>query len=202
MGFIHGQILMDIISNHKPKKFLEIGVFTGVTARNICNLLNEVHGKNFEYYGLDLFEDYSVTYDDEVAPSSIRKQKQKFSNPIKHIYYNIILNEQINSLKSVEKFLKKYSSNIKLIKGDSKNTLKQINLSDIDMCFVDGGHSFETVYFELNYLLEHTKKDCLILCDDYGHHEAIGVKKAVDKIITEKNLRLEEVSGRFAKIVR
>jgi predicted O-methyltransferase YrrM len=202
MGFIHGQILMDIISNHKPKKFLEIGVFTGVTARNICNLLNEVHGKNFEYYGLDLFEDYSVTYDNEVAPNLIRKQKQKFSNPIKHIYYNIILNEQINSLKSVEKFLKKYSSNIKLIKGDSKNTLKQINLSDIDMCFVDGGHSFETVYFELNYLLEHTKKGCLILCDDYVHHEAKGVKQAVDKVITEKNLRLEEFSNRFAKIVR
>ena len=202
MGFIHGQVLMDIILKHKPNNFLEIGVYTGVTAKNVCNLLKKIHKDNFHYYGLDLFEDYSGIFDSEIAPDLIRKDSQKFSNPLKHFYYNIILKEKINSLKSVEIFLKEYSTNIQLIKGDTKETLKQVDLSQIDMCFVDGGHSFETVYFELNYLLKHTKKNCLILCDDYMHGEAKGVKQAIDSVIRESDARLEVISNRFAKILR
>jgi hypothetical protein len=36
---------------------LEIGVFHGVTARNVCELLHKIHGNDFNYIGLDLFEE-------------------------------------------------------------------------------------------------------------------------------------------------
>ena len=51
-----GDFFLDLISSKKPKVFLEVGVFHGVTARNICELLNTIHGNSFKYIGLDLFE--------------------------------------------------------------------------------------------------------------------------------------------------
>ena len=33
-----------------------MGVFHGVTARNVCELLNEIHKEDFKYIGVDLFE--------------------------------------------------------------------------------------------------------------------------------------------------
>ena len=70
------------------------------------------------------------------------------------------------------------------------------------MVYVDGGHSFETVYFESNYLLDHTKKKCFILFDDCFHTEATGVKEAIDKTVRERNLDIEFYGNRFASIVR
>jgi hypothetical protein len=53
----------------KPKTFLEIGVFHGVTGRNVCELLYKIHGNNFNYVGLDLFEE-SDENKDEVIPNT------------------------------------------------------------------------------------------------------------------------------------
>ena len=46
-----GNIFLERISLHNPKNVLEIGVFCGVTARNICDLLNKENGNNFNYIG-------------------------------------------------------------------------------------------------------------------------------------------------------
>jgi len=198
----HGDIFLEILKKIQPKIFLEIGVYTGVNAKNICEYLFYLHNNNFRYYGLDLFEDYSEINEDEIAPYSIRKHKQKFSNPLKHLYYNIFKKEQLNSVDSVQNFLKKFKNNVKLIKGDTKKTLKNIDASIFDMVYIDGGHSYETVYFELEYLLNNTKKNCYILCDDYIHGEAIGVKKAIDQIIKDKKLEIKIHANRFASILR
>ena len=50
-----GNIFLERVSFHKPKNFLEIGVFCGVTARNTCDFLNKINGNNFNYTGIDLF---------------------------------------------------------------------------------------------------------------------------------------------------
>ena len=200
MKYDHGHVFLNIISEKKPKNFLEIGVFTGVTARNTCELLNDIYGQDFQYTGLDLFEDYAFELDHEIAPNMIRGNQQKFSNPLKHIVYNLILKEQLNSLNSVSKFLKKFNNQVELIKGDSKKTLPKIEIEKYDMIFVDGGHSFETVNFELELIMSKCKKDCLVLVDDYDHQVASGVKKAVDQIVSEKKLKLNIFSGRFAQI--
>ena len=200
MKYDHGHAFLEIVSEKKPKHFLEIGVFTGVTARNTCELLNDIHGKDFQYTGLDLFEDYVPEHDHEIAPNMIRGNQQKFSNPLKHIVYNLILREQLNSLNSVTNFLKKFKNQVELVKGDSKKTLSEIEIEKYDMIFVDGGHSFETVNFELQLIMSKCKKDCLVLVDDYDHQVASGVKKAVDQIVSEKKLKLNIFSGRFAQI--
>ena len=50
-----GQVFLNIVNEHKPKVFLEVGVFCGVTARNVCELLREINKNEFEYVGIDLF---------------------------------------------------------------------------------------------------------------------------------------------------
>jgi len=197
-----GEIFLKILNIVKPKNFLEIGVFTGVNAMNICENLYALYNHDFKYVGLDLFEDYNKEYDAEIVPSSVRNLQQSFSNPFKHFYYNIIKKEKLNSIASVQNFLKKYKKNVSLIKGNTKKTLKELDISNFDMVYVDGGHSFDTVYFELNYLLDNLKKNCFILCDDYLHDEAKGVKEAIDKTIRERNLNIKIYENRFASIER
>ena len=86
-----GQVFLNIVNEHKPKVFLEVGVFCGVTARNVCELLKEINKNDFKYVGIDLFGQKSSK--DEVVPQYLKKQK--FSNPLKNFFYNFILREGI-----------------------------------------------------------------------------------------------------------
>ena len=196
-----GNIYLERISHHKPKNFLEIGVFCGVTARNTCDFLKEINGESFNYIGIDLFGGEKNNSTDEIEPKFLLNQK--FSNPLKNIYYNLILRENLNSLKSVQKLLKKYNNNIKLIAGDTNSVLKEINLKDIDFVFLDGGHSYQTVYNDLTNLYEHMKdKKKVILCDDYGSESYIPeVEKAINDFRKKNNLQLNLIENRFAEII-
>ena len=51
-----GAYLLNHISQLKPKNLLEVGVFHGVTSRNICELLYSIHGNGFKFTGIYLFE--------------------------------------------------------------------------------------------------------------------------------------------------
>ncbi len=191
------QIFVDLIKEKKPKIFLEIGVFTGVTARNVCELLSLINHNNFFYYGIDLFEDYQEAVSKEFIPKFL-SENQNFSNPFKSFVYNFLLKEKLNSLKSVTKFLKKFQNNIKLMKGNSLEILPKIDLKIFDMIFVDGGHSYETVKSELDYILNNIKNSCLVVCDDYTLLETPGVKKAIDEAITQYSYNLKVVGNKFA----
>ena len=191
------QIFIDLIKEKKPKIFLEIGVFTGVTARNVCELLSLINNNDFSYYGIDLFEDYKEAISKEFIPKFL-SENQNFSNPLKSFVYNFLLKEKLNSLSSVSNFLKKFKSNIKLIKGNSLEILPKIDLKMFDMIFVDGGHSYETVKYELGYILKNIKNNCLVVCDDYTLLETPGVKKAIDEAIVEYSYNLKVVGNKFA----
>jgi hypothetical protein len=193
----YGQIFVDLVKQQNPKNFLEIGVFTGVTARNVCELLYLINNKDFFYLGIDLFEDFHEAISDEVVPEFLVK-KQNFSNPLKSLVYNFLLKEKLNSLGSVSKFLKKFQNNIELKKGNSLNILPKTDLKIFDMIFVDGGHSYETVKFELDIILKNIKHNCLVVCDDYSLQEATGIKKAIDESVRENSFNFKVVANRFA----
>jgi hypothetical protein len=192
-----GQIFIDLVKQQNPKNFLEIGVFTGVTARNVCELLSSINNKDFFYLGIDLFEDFQEAINNEVVPEFL-VNKQNFSNPLKSLVYNFLLKEKLNSLDSVSKFLKKFENNIELKKGNSLSILPKTDLKIFDMIFVDGGHSYETVKFELEIILKNIKNNCLVVCDDYYHQEATGVKKAIDETVRENWCNFKVVANRFA----
>ena len=90
-----GNVYLKRILLHKPQNFLEIGVFCGVTARNTCDYLKKINGDKFTYIGVDLFGGDKNSLTDEIEPTFL--SNQKFSNPLKNIYYNFILKENLNS---------------------------------------------------------------------------------------------------------
>ena len=196
-----GDIFLERLSNHNPRSVLEIGVFCGVTARNTCDFLHKTNGNNFNYIGIDLFGINQSNNKDEIEPTFLKDQK--FSNPLKNIYYNYILKENLNSIESVQKLLQEYSKNIKLIAGDTNKVLKEIDLQKIDFVFLDGGHSYETVTNDLSILYESMKdQKKIILCDDYGKESHIlEVEKAVNDFTQKKNLKLNLIENRFAEII-
>ena len=196
-----GNIFLERLSKNNPSNVLEIGVFCGVTARNTCDLLSKTNGKNFSYIGVDLFGSDKNEQKDEIEPTFLKDQK--FSNPLKNIYYNYILKENLNSIKSVNKLLDKYSDNIKLIAGDTNKVLKEIDLNNIDFTFLDGGHSYQTVINDLTILYDSMKgKKKVILCDDYGKESYIPeVEKAINDFTKQNNLKLNLIEDRFAEII-
>ena len=189
---IDGNYLLNHIKQAKPKNFLEIGVFHGVTSRNVCEMLYLLHGNDFKFTGIDLFS-YEVVSKDEYIP------KTKFSNPLKTIYYNYIIRLNPYSHQSVLKLLKKFEKNINIIKGNSNIILKEIP-SKFDYVFLDGGHKYETVKNDLKNLSQVINNGGIILCDDYNLSYAPGVKKAIDDYVLEKNFNLKILNSRFAEI--
>ena len=191
-----GNFLLRHIEKIKPKNFLEIGVFHGVTSRNVCELLYSLHGDDFSFTGIDLFSNDENVLNNEVAP------KNYFSNPLKTIYYNFIIRSDPYNIKSVNKLLRKFEKNINIIKGNSNDVLKEINLDVIDYVFLDGGHKYETVKNDLENLTQIVNNKGTILCDDYNLSYAPGVKKAIEEYALDKNYDLKIINFRFAEITK
>jgi len=191
-----GDFFLKHVFQRKPRNFLEIGVFHGVTSRNVCALLNSIHGNNFKYTGIDLFSTENELSKDEFAP------KTKFSNPLKKIYYNYIIRLDPYSIESVMKLLKRYKKNINIIKGNSNKVLKEINLDNFEYVFLDGGHKYETVLNDLKSLTKVIENNGVILCDDYDLTYAPGVKKAIDEYVLLNNFNLKILNSRFAEITK
>ena len=188
-----GEQFLNEIATKSPKNFLEIGVFHGVTARNVCELLHSIHQDDFKYTGLDLFGETDESTG-EIIPNT------KFNNPLKRIYFKYILKQDPYSIQAVRNLLKKFKDNIHLIKGNSNNLLKKMNMSKIDYVFLDGGHAYETVKNDLNYCYPVLENNGTILCDDYNLSYAPGVKKAIDEFIENNEVKAEIFSDRFMKI--
>ena len=190
----HGETFLKEVLNKKPKSFLEIGVFHGVTARNVCELLYQIHGNDFKYVGLDLFEK-SDQNKFEVIPST------NFKNPFKKFYHQYITRQDPYSIEAVSNLLKKFKDQVHLIKGNSNQVLKKMDMSKIDFVFLDGGHEYNTVVNDLNSCIDVLKFNGSILCDDYNLGSAPGVKKAIDEFVKNNNFKCKIIcDDRFALI--
>ena len=188
-------ILLDQVEFYKPKNFLEVGVFQGVTSRNICEKLNIINDGKFSFHGIDIFEDSNNTVDKK----EMTTKHNKLSNPFKHLLFNIILKKDLFSIDSIYEFLKRYKDNVHLYKGFSDTELLKVDLSAIDMIFLDGGHSYETVSSDLSLILKKIKKGKVIICDDYDQ-TTYGVKKAVDELKDQVS-EIKELNKRLVKII-
>ena len=191
-----GNFLLNHIRLKKPKNFLEIGVFHGVTSKNVCELLYSFHGNDFKFTGIDLFVNDETLLKDEYIP------KIKFSNPLKTIYYKYIIRLDPYSMDSILRLLKKFQKNVNIIKGNSNKVLKEINVDKFDYVFLDGGHKYETVKKDLENLTQIVNNNGTILCDDYDLSYAPGVKKAIKDFVVEKNFNLKILNSRFAEITK
>ena len=119
-----------VMEKIKPINFLEVGIFHGVTSRNVCELLYIIHGENFKFTGIDLFSSEESKLSDEIAP------KTKFSNPLKTIYYNYLQKSDPYSYESEIRLLSKVSDNVNIIKRDSNQILRRIRPLLFDYVFL------------------------------------------------------------------
>jgi len=189
-----GELFLNEIAKQKPKTFLEVGVFHGVTARNVCELLYNIHGKEFKYIGLDLFDENDENKD-EIIPNT------KFSNPLKTFFFKYVKRQNPYSLEAVKDLLNKFKDNIHLIKGNSNKILSKIEMKKIDYVFLDGGHEYSTVKNDLECCKDVILNNGVVLCDDYDLSYAPGVKKAIDEFVENNNFKSSLLSNdRFAMI--
>ena len=187
-----GEVFLNDVQKKNPKSFFEIGVFHGVTARNVCDLMYKNHKFDFKYIGIDLF-DQNVR-DDEIAPNF------KFNNPLKTFYFKYIKRQNPYSALAVQDLLKKYRQNVEIITGNTNEELKNLNLKNIEYIFIDGGHDFETVKNDLYFCRKFLKNGGIILCDDYDLTQAPGVKKAIDEFVLNNECKFSIIEKRFAKL--
>jgi hypothetical protein len=189
-----GDFFLEEIKRKKPKFFLEVGVFHGVTARNVCELLFKIHNNDFKYIGLDLFEKNDENKS-EIIPNT------RFSNPFKQMYFKYIKRQDPYTIEAVEDLLSNFKNNIHLIKGNSNAVLKKIDMTKINYVFLDGGHDYQTVKNDLDCCTEVVDNGGTILCDDYNLSYAPGVKKAIDEYVKNKSYRCKILhDSRFARI--
>jgi hypothetical protein len=184
-------ILINEIQKKKPVVFLEVGVYQGVTSRNVCELLNKIHLGKFQYIGVDIF-------DLKLNKEEFTTKHDRISNPFKWIYFNFIKKNKPDSFLGVKNFLSKFEENVELHRGFSENTLPILDLSKVDFCFLDGGHSYETVKNDLTILTNKMKKNSIIICDDYDQ-VSYGVKRAVDELLNIVT-SIENLNERLVKI--
>jgi len=187
-------ILLEQIEVYKPQNFLEVGVFQGVTSRNVCEKLYEINKENFLFYGIDVFEDTDTNFDNHEKTT----KHNRLSNPLKHLIFNIILKKNLFSIESIYDFLKKFKNNVHLYKGFSDTELLKVDMSKVDMVFLDGGHSYKTVKNDLSLILKGIRKDKIIICDDYDQL-TYGVKKAVDELSNHVS-EIKKLNSRLVRI--
>ena len=80
--------------------------------------------------------------------------------------------------------------------------LKNLNIEKIDFAFIDGGHSYQTTFNDLEIVYQNMKgKKGTIICDDYQDASYItDVKKAIDDYVKRERLSLRIIEGKFAVI--
>jgi hypothetical protein len=157
------QQLVDIAIANKCSKFIEIGTHNGNTAKMLLKAGSMV-SDYVCYIGYDLFEDFTdelgkVEFHGKVPPKSREE-----------VYNDLIEFAKQENIKCT----------IVLHKGKTSDTFwnTTTDCSELyDLCFVDGGHSVETIRGDITEAL---KKASIVVCDDfYPDREDVGCKKIV-----------------------
>lgn len=150
--------LLRTIREERCRVIVEIGTYDGVHAKQMIDTaaLSWPRGQ-IEYFGFDLFE--ALTDDDLDREFSKRP-------PSRHV---------------VEKRLAGTGAQIQLHQGYTQDMLPRFSRGlgaskNIDLVFVDGGHSPETIESDWRNVLEFMDEDTTVLFDDYYTNEQDEVK--------------------------
>jgi hypothetical protein len=144
-NFKRYKYLENIIEERKIKNIIEVGVYRCKSSINMLKsaLINS-NSKDINYFGFDLF--------DSCPSHEFSKSRSAYD---------------INKCYSI---LNKFNCNIKLIKGDTNITLpnfvKNIE-NEIELIFIDGGHSFKTIKNDWENLKTIMTKNTICIFDDY-----------------------------------
>jgi predicted O-methyltransferase YrrM len=94
------------------------------------------------------------------------------------------------SAQSVAKLLGELSYKAHIATGDSRSELPKLS-SPFDMIFVDGDHTAEGAWFDMQESLRLLKPDGVMVVDDLDHQEYPFLREVVTRFANENNLTLE-----------
>ena len=171
--------LFETIKKNKCKRIMEIGTWNGEHALQMIEEAkkNSPAGK-VEYYGFDLFE----MLDNGTALEEYAKIPP--------------------TLEEVREKLAKTDAKISLYKGYTKETLPDVinDLPKMDLVFIDGGHSIETIENDWRYTQQVMDDHTIVIFDDYWNREDAGCKKVVDAIDkTKYEVTILPIQDKFKK---
>jgi len=145
------------------KNFVEVGVFHGINTLFLKDLFPETH-----FYLIDPWEINSDYIKDEAVP--VTTDANKMNNA-----YSFIVSQY-------EK-----NPNFTILKTKSVEGAKLVP-DDLDIVFIDGNHSYDSVKEDIITWLPKVRKNGILAGHDYKDNFP-GVKKAVDEIF-DKNVIL------------
>lgn len=154
--------LIDAVRKTKARRLLEVGTYMAVRSEQMIRAAQMFHPRGeVEFFGFDLFENLS---DDQFAREISKKSP---------------------ALVWVKEKLEKTGAKIELFPGDTRETLTRIapSLAPIDVVFIDGGHSLETIESDWHAVETSLRKGSIVVFDDYWPDRTdAGAKPIVDAI--------------------
>ncbi|MGQ0802729.1 MAG: class I SAM-dependent methyltransferase [Actinomycetota bacterium] len=144
-------------------RILEIGVSGGRSARLLIAEVLKTHGRA-EYWGFDVFREHA-------APELLARELSSMP-----------LSEQ-----DIRARLERRGATVHLLGGDSRETLRKARLPPMDLVFIDGGHSYETVASDWANVQAFLHDGSVVIFDDYTNEDGVvrggyGVRALVDSI--------------------
>jgi len=156
------EYLFETIDEKQCRRIMEVGTWNGRRALQMIERAKDFHlAEEIEYYGFDLFE---------LMTNEVNKNELSKKPPTQH---------------EVQKRLSSTGAKIFLFKGFSQRTLPQVvgKLPAMDMIFIDGGHSLETIANDWNYCRQFMDEDTIVIFDDYYFdRDDVGCKPIVEMI--------------------
>jgi predicted O-methyltransferase YrrM len=144
------------IERMSPKHILEIGTHDGTNALYMFRLASK-SARSVRYYGFDLFE--ALDSQQSLRESALRPRR----------------------LDEVQAYLRHHRVDALLVPGDTSRTLPMSvpQLPRMDLIFIDGGHSVETVSSDWGNVAPLIHGKTVVYFDDYPNW---GIKAVVDAI--------------------
>ena len=156
------QYLFETIDRKHCRRIMEVGTWNGRRALQMIERAKTFHpAQEIEYYGFDLFE---------LMTKEVHKEELSKKPPTRE---------------EVQKLLSSTGARISLFEGFTQNTLPQVvgKLPRMDMIFIDGGHSLETIANDWNYSLQLMDKNTVVIFDDYYFdRNDVGCKRIIETI--------------------
>jgi hypothetical protein len=179
-----------LLEYYNPDVFLEIGVAKGDSLKNFLKYCDS--DGDLQYIGFDTFDDGLP--DEAEEPKVIFRDDYLEERHKKHH----------KSMKEIRQIAMSHETecDVQLFKGNTKETLKNNiqNLPAVDYAYIDGGHSYETVKNDFEYVQQIMADDGVIVFDDFNGQD--GVTEFLGELLQHGGSGYKKSEdGRFDKIL-
>lgn len=165
LNFDRKSVIIKYIKKNQPSSILEIGVYKGDFALRMLSQISRQNQSTTKYLGIDLFSEMQTRENFQKEFSMWPEQKE------------LVLKKLRNSYPKID---------IKLVQGYSNDYLSK-EKHKYDLIFIDGGHSFSTVFSDWILSSSLLSQEGVIFFDDYttkigASKSGFGIRKVVINI--------------------